>query len=70
MNADTDTYLLLSKAGVLEPHWRKILSKDIEFLLERKALKAETPAHLRNVPYARMQYVKRSLQASAKDKNE
>ena len=61
LDANTDTYQLISRQRVLEPYLEKMADKSIENILERKALLAEQPPFLRNVPKARLQYAKRCL---------
>jgi hypothetical protein len=62
VDENTDTYRLISRQRVLEPYLEKMDDKSIENILERKALLAEQPPFLHNVPKARLQYAKRCLQ--------
>jgi hypothetical protein len=69
VNADTDTYLLLSRTGVLEPYIRTVLALH--------KLSAETcaryneakprPKYLDHVTRARLQFVRRCLVATSND---
>jgi len=61
LDHETDTYLLVSREGVLEPHCKKFLQKTDSTMLERRFLQNEQPAYLRNVTSARLQYVKKTL---------
>lgn len=61
LDSNTDTYLLVSRGRVLEPHCKKLLQKTNTSLLERRVLQNEQPAYLRNVTSARLQYVKKTL---------
>ena len=61
LDHETDTYLLVSRTNVLDPHCKKLLERTDSSLLERRALRNEQPAYLKHVTPARMQYVKKTL---------
>jgi len=62
LNAQSDTYQLISRKGSLEPYVLAMADKSIANLLQRKAHLRGQRVILRNVPIARLQYVKRCLQ--------
>jgi hypothetical protein len=64
LDRETDTYLLVSRAYVLDPHCKKLLDRTDLSLLERRVLRNEQPAYLKHVTPARMQYVKKTLMDS------
>ena len=59
LDDETDTYLLVSRNHVIEPYCDKILAKMNSSSLEQRILQSERPTYLRNVPSARLQYVKK-----------
>jgi hypothetical protein len=61
VDAETDIYILISREQVLEPYVSKLIDKNPESTLERKALQSEKPRYLKNVPLSRIQYVRRCL---------
>jgi hypothetical protein len=61
LDDETDTYLFISRERVLEPYCKKLLQKSNGSSLERRVLRDEQPAYLRNVTSARLQYVKKKL---------
>jgi len=62
LDAESDTYLLISKERVLEPYIETITSDDIERGVQRAKLRRERPSFLQQVPKQRLQYVKRNFQ--------
>lgn len=60
----SDTYVLLSRARVLEPYMETILSSNAEKALERAHLKKYKPDYLSDVPKSRLQYVRRLMSTS------
>jgi hypothetical protein len=57
----SDTYILISRERVIEPFVQKRLSRDRN-LVDRKIIQTERTTILRDVPNARIQYVKRCLE--------
>lgn len=63
VNSENDTYMLLSKSRVLEPHTAKQYSKNNnKSLTDTKLLQQERRSILRDVPKSRLQHVKRCLE--------
>lgn len=60
VDANSDTYLLVSRARVLEPYVATLLSNDAERATHRAELRQNKPAYLQKVPKARLEYVRRS----------
>ena len=63
----SDTYLLVSRTGVLEPYVRLFSSKKWEDAVARAKLQRNKPVFLRSVPKARIQLVRRTLEVTEKD---
>lgn len=61
LDNETDTYLLVSRAHVLEPHCKKLMHMSDLSLLERRVLQSEQPAYLKRGTCSRLQYVKKTL---------
>ena len=57
----SDTYILISRERVIEPFVQKRLSRERN-LVDRKIIQTERTTILRDVPNARIQYVKRCLE--------
>ena len=68
INADTDTYLLVSRTGVLEPYVRTKLALQ-KLSAERRTQYDETSSrfqYIKSVPRSRLDFVRRCLTASTK----
>jgi hypothetical protein len=61
MDHDKDTYLLISRARVLEPYCRIMHDKSGENFEARSMLVAEPPPYISCLPHARIQYVKKLI---------
>jgi len=61
LDAESDTYLLISREKVLEPSLRTLLSSDAETAVERANLKKNPPNYLAKVPKVRLQFVRRNV---------
>jgi hypothetical protein len=66
VDANTDTYMLMSRIGVLEPHIRtKLAIKKLS--VESRARHYEVipqPAYIKSIPRSRLEYVRRSVVAA------
>eukprot|EP00977_Amphora_coffeiformis_P016947 scaffold5373_cov147-Amphora_coffeaeformis.AAC.2 len=65
LDAESDTYLLISKERVLDPYVETITSDDIERGVQRAKLRREPPTFLQQVPKQRLQYVKRNFKRTS-----
>ena len=65
LDAESDTYLFISKERVLEPYVETITSDDIERGAQRANLRREPPPFLQRVPKQRLQYVRRNFKRTS-----
>lgn len=63
---ESDTYLLISRSGVLEPYLSQLLDKDSS-ALERSMRRVNPPAYLKKVPPNRLRVVMKNLVAKKRD---
>lgn len=63
---ESDTYLLITRSGVLEPYLSRILDKDLS-TLERSMWRLNPPPYLTRVPGNRLRFVMKNLIAKEKD---
>ena len=63
-DAEMDTYLLISRATVLEPYVRLLSSKKADDMVVRSRLFTNRPVFLQRVPKARLQLVRRLIAES------
>lgn len=65
LDAESDTYLLVSKERVLERYVDAMTSDDIARGAQRAQLRREPPAFLKHVPKQRLQYVRRNIKRTS-----
>jgi len=65
LDADSDTYVLISRAKLLEPYLQAIWSTSMEQVDERAYFRQNPPAYLANVPKARLELAKRLMSTAA-----
>ena len=65
LDADLDTYILVSRAKLLDPYLKAIASTSMEQADERAYFRQNRPAYLAHVPKARLELAKRLLSAAA-----